>query len=66
MGLPEILIIFLIILLLFGATQVPKLARSFGRSATEFKKGQREAETPDQADDEQTAGKPAEHLPPDT
>ena len=65
MGLPEILIIFLIILLLFGATQVPKLARSFGRSATEFKKGQREAET-DLADEQQTAEKPADHLPPDT
>ena len=35
---PEILIIFLIVLLLFGAKRLPELFRSFGKSIKEFKK----------------------------
>jgi len=40
----EIGIIVLIIILLFGATKVPQLARSFGQAMGEFKKAKREAE----------------------
>ena len=35
----EIVIILGILLLLFGSTKLPKLARSLGSSVTEFKKG---------------------------
>ena len=35
----ELLIILLIVLLLFGATKLPALARSLGASAKEFRKG---------------------------
>lgn len=38
-GAPEILIIVLIVLLLFGSTQIPKLARSLGKAQKEFKDG---------------------------
>jgi sec-independent protein translocase protein TatA len=38
------LIVLLIIVLLFGATKIPQLARSLGRSVSEFKKGVREGE----------------------
>lgn len=38
-GYPELLIILAVVLLLFGATQLPKLARSMGTSIREFKKG---------------------------
>ena len=41
-GLPELIIVLAVILLLFGATQGPRLARSLGKSASEFKKGLKE------------------------
>jgi len=43
-GPTEIGIIVLIIILLFGATKVPQLARSFGQAMGEFKKARKEAE----------------------
>ena len=43
-GVLEITLILLVVLLLFGSTQIPKLARSIGSSLKEFKKAQREAE----------------------
>lgn len=35
---PEIILIFLIVLLLFGAKRLPELFKSFGKSIKEFKK----------------------------
>jgi len=40
----ELLIILAIVLLLFGSTKLPGLARSLGSSVSEFKKGTREAD----------------------
>jgi sec-independent protein translocase protein TatA len=39
LGAPELLIVLLVVLLLFGGTQLPKLARSLGQAQKEFKKG---------------------------
>jgi sec-independent protein translocase protein TatA len=36
---PELLVILAIILVIFGGTQLPKLARSLGRAQKEFKDG---------------------------
>jgi sec-independent protein translocase protein TatA len=36
---PDLLIILGIVVLLFGSTQLPKLARSLGQASKEFKKG---------------------------
>ncbi|MEJ2051257.1 MAG: twin-arginine translocase TatA/TatE family subunit [Calditrichota bacterium] len=36
-GPPELIVIFLIILILFGAKRLPELAKSLGRSINEFK-----------------------------
>lgn len=51
LGAPEIIIILVIVLLLFGSTQLPKLARSLGQAQKEFKSGLKE--TPDDDDPEQ-------------
>jgi sec-independent protein translocase protein TatA len=45
----KILLIVLVVLLLFGSARLPQLARSFGQSIIEFKKGLKEIE--DQSDD---------------
>lgn len=44
LGGPELMIIFFLILLLFGAKKLPSLARSVGRSMGEFKKAREEFE----------------------
>ena len=38
----EILLIFLVILLLFGAKRIPDIAKSVGKGVTEFKRGLRD------------------------
>ena len=38
-GLPEVLVVLFVFVLLFGAKKLPDLARSMGRSLSEFKKG---------------------------
>jgi len=38
-GMPELLIVVGVIVLLFGGSKLPKLARSIGQASTEFKKG---------------------------
>ena len=38
----EMVIVLLIVLLLFGPSQLPKMARGFGQAIREFKKAQRE------------------------
>jgi len=43
LGYQELLLILLIVLVLFGATRLPELARSLGSSVKEFKKGVAEA-----------------------
>lgn len=43
-GPQELIPIFAIIVLLFGASKLPELARSMGSSVGEFKKAQKESE----------------------
>jgi sec-independent protein translocase protein TatA len=44
---PDLLIILGIIVLLFGSSQLPKLARSLGQASKEFKKGISDEENDD-------------------
>lgn len=39
LGQPELLIILFIILILFGSSKLPELARSMGKAKSEYKKG---------------------------
>lgn len=45
-GATELIIFLLVILLLFGSTKLPKLAKSLGEAQKEFKKGIAEADEP--------------------
>jgi sec-independent protein translocase protein TatA len=48
LGATELLIVLLVVLVLFGGTQLPKLARSLGQAHREF---QTETKTPAESDD---------------
>lgn len=52
LGAPELIIILVIILVIFGGSQLPKLARSLGTSAKELRKGLK--------DDDKSADKSAQ------
>ena len=43
-GTQEIILIVLVVVVLFGASKIPELARSLGKATGEFKKAQRESE----------------------
>jgi sec-independent protein translocase protein TatA len=45
LGAPELLIVLLVVLVLFGSTKLPKLARSMGQAQSEFKRGIKEGGT---------------------
>lgn len=59
---PDILILILVIAVLFGGSQIPKLARSVGRAQHEFKKGLEEGGRDEAA--ESTAVTPPPQVPP--
>ena len=46
LGTQELVLIFLIVVLLFGASKLPGVARSLGKSVNEFKSGMREGSEP--------------------
>jgi sec-independent protein translocase protein TatA len=58
------IVIFLVVLLIFGPSQLPKLARAIGNATREFRKAQREVS--DELNREPTESKPAaEHKDPE-
>lgn len=54
LGPTELIIILVIVLLLFGSTRLPKLAKSLGEASREFKKGTEDREREEQAKTVQT------------
>ena len=44
LGPTELIIVLAIVLLLFGSTKLPKLARSLGQASKEFKEGVKDGE----------------------
>jgi len=55
-GTGEIILIVVVVLLLFGSTKLPELARSIGKSARELRKGLREGD--DEDEDEESGTDP--------
>ena len=61
LGTPEILIIAVVVVLLFGATKLPQMARSLGQSARVFKAETRGMKNDDsQANQDQASGASAQ------
>jgi sec-independent protein translocase protein TatA len=54
---PEWIVVLVVIILLFGAKKLPELARSVGKSTSEFKKGMKDGAT-DADTDEAGASEP--------
>ncbi len=65
-GAPELIIVLLIVLLVFGSTKLPKLARSLGQAQKEFKDGLKEGVQTDDADSKAAETKAADTKPSDT
>ncbi|HLW50077.1 MAG TPA: twin-arginine translocase TatA/TatE family subunit [Sphingobacteriaceae bacterium] len=51
LGAQEIILIVLALLLLFGGRKIPELMRGMGRGIREFKEGQKEIPTKEEAED---------------
>ncbi len=64
LGAPELIVILVVVILLFGAKKLPDLARSIGSSAKEFRKGIEEGMTDE--DDEGTTGEDGHSSKPPT
>ena len=58
LGWPELLIIVLVVLLLFGAAKLPNMARSLGRSMRIFKSEMKEMKNDDRPAVEASAASP--------
>ena len=61
LGGTELLVLFVIILLIFGPSQIPKMARGIGQALREFRKAQREIS--DEIQREEPPAKPPENKP---
>jgi sec-independent protein translocase protein TatA len=55
LGFSELIIIFLIIIVLFGATRLPQIGRGLGEGIRNFKKGIKQDDDPDQLEDKHEA-----------
>ena len=60
LGAPELIIILVVVILLFGARKLPDLARSIGSSAKEFRKGLEEGMGEDEDEDAPSSGESSE------
>lgn len=52
LGLPELLVILVIVILVFGAGKIPQLGKGIGEGIKNFKDAMRHGESGDKKDDE--------------
>lgn len=57
LGLPELLVILVIVVLVFGAGKIPQLGKGLGEGIKNFKDAMREGESGDKKDDGTTKPK---------
>ncbi|MCD8384010.1 MAG: twin-arginine translocase TatA/TatE family subunit [Clostridiales bacterium] len=50
-GVPELLVILLIVVVLFGPTQIPKLTKMLGSSIKNFRDSMKDGEQPEQKEE---------------
>jgi sec-independent protein translocase protein TatA len=62
LGGSELLIVFVVILLVFGPSQIPKMAKGLGQAMREFRKAQNEITDEIKAEDSKSE-KPPENKP---
>lgn len=55
LGSSELLVVLAVILVLFGGSHIPKLARNLGRAQSEFRRGLDDARVDDPTSNETTA-----------
>ena len=53
LGMPELIVILIILLLIFGAAKLPEIGKAFGKTISEFKKSMREVESSGQDKEEE-------------
>jgi sec-independent protein translocase protein TatA len=63
LGGTEIGVLFLIILLVFGPSQIPKMARGIGQALREFRKAQREISDEIQREEPNAKSQPPDNKP---
>ena len=61
LGGPELMIIFMIILLLFGGAKLPGLAKGLGQSVREFKKASKDDSEEDDEEKKEEKNKPGKN-----
>ncbi len=59
LGAPELIVVLVILLVLFGGSKLPALAKGLGQSVKEFKKATKEGEEEDKPAAEKKAEAPA-------
>lgn len=66
LGLPELVVIFLVALLLFGAKRLPEIAQGMGKGIKEFKKALKDTTSGLKGSlDDDSSSKPTENSKPD-
>lgn len=48
LGMPELFVVFLIVIVLFGASRLPQIGKGLGEGIKNFKKGLKGDDVPDQ------------------
>lgn len=59
LGMPEVLVIVLVVLLLFGGKKIPELMKGLGKGVRSFKDGMREVENDLESSDKEKTDKEA-------